>query len=74
MKFLAVLLALIISAEAIKVKQQDSIKDKRPWWDPGPYYVWSQQCSSAWRVEWGMDQECCRGAYGLGDLNELKYC
>ena len=42
MKFLAIVLALVISADAIKVKQEEAIKDK--FWNPfssEPYYQWT---------------------------------
>ena len=71
MKFLAIVLALVISADAIKVKQEEAIKDK--FWNPfssEPYYQWTYD-----NYDWDwMDDRRCRGDYGKGNYVNDSYC
>ena len=64
MRFLAVALALVVSAEGIKVKTTDESKEKEglKW---GPYYQWD------WCL--GGRKRCCHAAWGAGPyVNDSK--
>ena len=68
MKFLAVALALVISAEGIKVKTTDESFSKEKW-GFSPYYQWVTCGNSvySWR--------CCKGVWGAArDSVSNSYC
>ena len=63
MKFLAVVLALVISAEGIKVKTGDESKEKEDLkWGWGNYYQWTT-CTMKLN---GLTYKCCANFYGKG--------
>ena len=66
MRFLAVALALVVSAEGIKVKTTDESHSKEKWgfFSGKPYYQWGR-CPD-YTLKFNIYGKCCYAGWGAG--------